>query len=169
MFGRRVLLADSERSFLWDELDGAAEICSLRSVFEGKQEVHDLPDFGQLGDPLPELLHVRLQPLQRRVLRVGGVPPKRPDGLQQLAGHQVGEVGGPVLGDARDGDPAVAREREVPAGEVQLLDGEVQTVHGFVREEQALAILTLLSRLLKRGHATTHHLQRKKAHKPKRS
>ncbi len=50
-----------------------------------------------------------------------------------------------MLGNAGDGDTAVAGEGEVPAGEVQLLGGEVQPVHGLVGKKQTFTILTLLS------------------------
>lgn len=49
-----------------------------------------------------------------------------------------------MLADTGDGDAAVAGEGEVPAGEVQLLDGEVQPIHGLVGQKQTLAVLTLL-------------------------
>lgn len=140
----------SEESFVCCELHRAAEIRCLRSLLEGKQEVHDLPDLRQLSNPFAELLHVRLQPFERGILRVGGVSPERSNRLQQLTGHQVGEVGGPVLGDASDGDTAVGDEGEVPAREVQLLSREVQPVHGLMGQKETLAILTLLSGPLQR-------------------
>lgn len=132
------------------ELNGAVEVSCCGPVFVRKQEIHDLPHFRQLRDPFPELLHVGLQTLQRRILRVLRVSPERPDRLQELAGHQVGEVRGPVLGDAGDGDSSVAREGEVPAGEVELLEGEVEAMHGLVGEQQPLAVLTLLPGFLQR-------------------
>lgn len=49
-----------------------------------------------------------------------------------------------MLGNASDSDTAVAGEGEVPAGEVQLLDGEVQPIHRLVGKKQTLTILTLL-------------------------
>lgn len=131
--------------FLFSELHRAAEVCCLCSILEGKQEVHDLPDLGQLSNPFAELLHVCLQTFERRILGIVGVTPKRSDRFQQLTGHQVGEIGGPVLGNTGDGDATVARERKVPAGEVQLLDVEVQPIHSLVGKKQTLTILTLLS------------------------
>ncbi len=144
----RNLLAESDESFVWRELHGAAQICCLCSVLKGKQEVHDLPDLSQLSNPFAELLHVGLQPFERRVLRVVSVAPKCSNRFEQLTAHQVGEVRGPVLGNAGDGDTAVADEGEVPAGEVQLLSGEVQPIHGLMGKKQPLAVLTLLSRPL---------------------
>ncbi|XP_029027143.1 calpain-5-like isoform X2 [Betta splendens] len=76
-------------SLLCFELHRAAELCGFCPVFEGKQEVHDLPDLGQLGDPFSKLLHVGLQGLEGRILRVTGVSPKCSDWLQQLTCHQV--------------------------------------------------------------------------------
>lgn len=136
---------EGEELFIDSELHRAAQVCRLCSFLEGKQEVHDLPDLGQLSDPFAELLHVRLQPFEWRVFRIAGVSPKCADRLQQLTRHQVGEVGGPELADAGDGDATVAAEGEVPAGEVQLLIGEVQPIDGLVGKKQTLAFLTLLS------------------------
>lgn len=140
-------------------MDGAVDFGSFCLLLESQQEVHDLSDPGQLGDSLSKLLHVSLQPLELRVLGVSGVPPEGANGLQQLAAHQGGEVGGPVLADAGDGDPAVAPQGEVPAGEGQLLAGKVQTVDSLMGEQQSLTLLTLLTRLLQGRHTETHHLE----------
>lgn len=162
-------LVVTEESFSCFEVDGALEIGCLCLLLEGQQEVHDLPDPGQLGDPLSKLLHVGLQPLELRVLGVSGVPPEGSDGLQQLAAHQVGEVGGPVLADAGDSDPAVAPQGEVPAGEGQLLAGEVQAVDGLMGQQQPLAVLALLTRLLQGRDTETHHLEeQQQQHKSRR-
>ena len=146
-------------SVLCCELHRAAQVCRVRPVLEGKQEVHDLPDFGEFSDPFAELLHVCLQPFERRILWVFGVPPECPDGFQQLPGHQGGEVGRPQLADTGDGDAAVAAEGEVPLRELERLGGEVEPAHGFVRQEQTLTVLTLLSGALQGRHSQTHHLQ----------
>lgn len=80
-YSNRILCAN-EKSFLWCELHRATEICRLCPILESKQEVHDLPDLGELSNPFTELLHVRLQPFERRFLRVVSVTPKRSDRLQ---------------------------------------------------------------------------------------
>lgn len=140
------------------ELDSAAELGGLSLLLKGHQEVHDLPDPGQLADALAKLLHVGLQPAEGAVL--GLAPPEGADGLQQLAAHEGREVGGPVLADAGDGDPAVTPQGHVPAVEYQWPRcREVQPVDGLVGQQQPLTLLPPLTRLLQGGDPQSHHLE----------
>lgn len=128
----------------------------LKALAEGDEKVHHLADFGQVRQALPELLCFGLFPI--RGLGVF-LAPEDGRGVQQLPRHEVGEVGRPVLGGARDGDLARLVEHDVPALKLQpvLLD-EVNAVHGLGRPQQLLAILALLPALRQALHAQPHLL-----------
>ena len=135
---------------------GSLEVGGLEALAEGDEEVHDLSDLGQVGQALPELQGVGLIPVHGlRVL----LAPEDSRGVEQLPRHEVGEVGRPVLGGARDGDLARLVEHDVPALKLQpvLLD-EINAVHGLGRPQQLLAILALLPALRQALHAQPHLL-----------
>uniref|UniRef100_A0A8C1GKV3 Calpain 5a n=1 Tax=Cyprinus carpio TaxID=7962 RepID=A0A8C1GKV3_CYPCA len=94
----------ASREALWQKVSSCYE-----------QEVHDFPHLCQLCDPLSELLNIRLQTLDGQILWISGVPPELADGLQQLPGHQVGQVGRPELADAGDGEASRSLQADVPA------------------------------------------------------
>ncbi len=137
----------------------AGDVLFGRSLLESEQKVHDFPHLGQLRDPLSELLDIRLQTLDGRLLGIPGVPPELADRLQQLPGHQVGQIGRPELADAGDGEASGSSQADVPAEEAQVLSAEVQPVDGLVRQQKPLSVLPLLTLLLQRLHPQTHHLQ----------
>ena len=114
----------------------------LKALAEGDEKVHDLADFGQVRQALPELLCLGLFPI--RGLGVF-LAPEDGRGVQQLPRHEVGEVGCPVLEGAPDGDFTQLVQHDMPVLKLQpLLLDEVHTVLGLSWSQQFLAILTLL-------------------------
>lgn len=146
-------------STLHCEGDGAVDSLGAAAFRKGKQEVHHLPYLSQLRDPLAKLVHVGLVALDGGVACVARRPPESPGGLQQLAGHQVGEVRRPQLRGGCDGEASRLRQPHSPAHEPEGLFGEVQPVHGLVGQQQPLAVLPLLASLLQRLNPQAHHLR----------
>ena len=117
----------------------------LEALAEGDEKVHNLADFGQVRQALPELLCLSLFPIHGR-----GVFLAAEDGRgwwwgQQLPRHEVGEVGCLVLEGAPDGDFTQLVQHDIPVLKLQpLLLEEVHAVLGLSWSQQLLAILTFL-------------------------